>query len=597
MKRIILFLLILSVFTACQEDLLEPEPRNSISPEKFFNTEEDLILYTNSLISLPDGYSTYTGDQSSDNCATTGAVEIKTVLSGSPSSQNLTDGWSWGRLRSINFFLENYQKAQVNAATANHYAAIARYYRAEFYYNKVKRYSDVPWYDKVLSTTDKDLYKPQDARTLVVDKIMEDLDFAVKNLREQVPYGTVHKWAGLMLQARIALHEGTFRKYHPELNLQNTANRFLQIARDAAKQLMDSGKFALYNTGKPDEDYGSLFVSASLAGNKEVILNNVNDFDKGKKAGHRYEIQDYEQSPSKALVTTYLMKDGSRYTDKPGYQTFQFVEEMKDRDPRLAQTIAAPGWIKADNPSKPYIQRLNKNFTGYHQIKGYVNTTSQSIEQGVDIPVYRYAEALLIFAEAKAELNELTQADLDLSINLLRDRAGMPRLELATANVNPDPVLGNQYPSVSGTNKGVILEIRRERRVELALEGYRFDDLMRWSAGKLLEVNPVGIYFPGLGKFDLTGDKIPDIFLIGKDETIPAGANREKNELGEVLVYYKAGTIDDDVTVFLQNGTMGGSIVTEKVTRKFTEPRDYYRPIPFNEILLNPNLKQPFGWN
>ena len=150
---------------------------------------------------------------------------------------------------------------------------------------------------------------------------------------------------------------------------------------------------------------------------------------------------------------------------------------------------------------------------------------------------------------------------------------------------------------MNGSNKGVILEIRREKRVEFAMEGHRFDDLMRWGAGKVLEKAPEGMYFPGLGKYDLTGDGIEDIILIDKDSSIPAGDQKEKNSLGTALVYYKAGSFGENVTVYLKNGKNGGTIVTEVTPRTFVTPKYYYRPIPFNQVTLNPALKQIFDWN
>ena len=160
------------------------------------------------------------------------------------------------------------------------------------------------------------------------------------------------------------------------------------------------------------------------------------------------------------------------------------------------------------------------------------------------------------------------------------------------ANGNADPVLAAKYPDVSGANKGVILEIRRERRVEFATEGYRFDDLMRWRAGKELEKIPEGMYFPGLGTYDLTGDGVPDIGLIDKSGSLPS-----PNPQGGIF-YYKAGSFGETgVTVYLKNGNSGGAIVTDNKPRQFIDPKYYYRPVPFNQITLNPNLgPQSYGW-
>ncbi|PWK78798.1 SusD-like starch-binding protein associating with outer membrane [Mucilaginibacter oryzae] len=596
MKKYLYILAIAAVSTlaACKKGGLDRFPQDAISPNLFFNNEQDLALYVNGLLSQPDR-GTYLNDQSSDNVATTAAVEVKNIMVGSANSQNITGGWDWGRLRDINYFLENYKKAQVTQNIKNHYAGLARYYRAAFYLDKVKRFSDVPWYSGTLEPSSKDLYKGRDPRKLVADSIMADLDFAYKNVRESVPVGTPGKWAVATLYARAALYEGTYRKYHDEVGLKESANTFLETAAKIAGEIMGSGKFGIYNTGKPDQDYGTLFSSQDLTGNNEVILTNIFDLTKGKGQNVNSTVfGDYEQAPAKDLIQTYLMKDGSRFTDLANYAQMGFVEEFKNRDPRLVQTMVYPGWVRVPDAT-PYIQRLNKNFTGYHQLKGYVNSTDNNTLNGVDFPVYRYAEVLLTYAEALAELGTLTQGQLDQSVNLLRRRAGLPDLNMAAANANPDPVLKLQYPNVTA-NTGVILEIRRERRVEFAFENMRYDDLMRWKVGKLLAKSPEGMYFKGLGKYDLTGDGVDDIILIDRTNTIPAEDQKEKNSLGVKLVYYRARNIGTDATVYLKNGNNGGNIVTENVVRNFEEPKFYYRPIPQQQIVLNPNLKQIFGW-
>lgn len=522
---------------------------------------------------------------------------MKTIMTTSPTSQTITSGWGWARLRNVNYFIENYAKAQVSDAVKNHYVGLARYYRAMFYFSMVKRYSDVPWYSNTLGSEDENLYKPRDPRALVMDSVMADLGFAANYVRETVPVGTPGKWAVKTFQARVALYEGTYRRYHAELNLQSTAQAFLETAASVTTEIINSGKYRVYSTGNETQDYFTLFNSQDLLNNSEVILTNIFDLNRNRSQNVNFTVfGDYEQAPARDLVQTYLMKDGSRFTDQPGYQTFGFAEEFINRDPCLSQTLAYPGWTRVPD-TRPYVQRLNRNFTGYHQLKGYVNSTDNNILNGVDFPVYRYAEVLLTFAEAKAELNQLTQADLDMSVNLLRRRAGIPDLNLAAANADPDPVLEQKYPNVSAAGKGALLEIRRERRVEFAFESFRFDDLMRWQAGQLLTRIPEGMYFPGLGKFDLTGDGVEDIKLIGAGEVIPGDDNKDRNSLGEMLIYYRAGAIGEDVTVTLRNGTGGGTMVTETTQRTFTEPKYYYRPIPYAQTVMNPQLTQIFGWD
>jgi hypothetical protein len=595
-KYILLFAALMLGAQSCNDDFLDRFPETSIAAENFFRSEEDLATYTYSLYDFP-GFSIYVGDNSTDNAATTGATEIKNMMIGSPTAATITDGWNWDQLRKANYFLENSEEAPVAEEALQHYQAIARFFRAKFYMDKVKRYSDVPWYDKVLETGDPDLYKARDPRTMVVDKIFEDYAFAVEHMREDARTGAVSKWVALAYQARHALHEGTFRKYHPELSLQGSANTYLQLARDAAKQIIDEGGFSIYNTGNPMEDYGSLFNSTALEGNPEVILGTFSQSEVLNSGWWAYMFGNYEVNPVRDLLQAYLMNDGSPYTDQANYETNLFVEEFVARDPRLYQTYAFPGWELINTSTYAqgagiYVQQLTKNFSGYHQIKGFVNNTSQAVQNSVDVPVIRLAEILLIYAEAKAELGELTQADLDMTINVLRDRAGMPHLTMSPA---PDPVLQAQYPDVSGSQAAVVREIRRERRIELALEGFRFDDLMRWHAGKLIEKEPEGLYFPGLGKYDLTGDGVDDIILIAHTESIPAEEDKEQNSLGETLIYYQAGPQNSDASFYLSNGTSGTS-VTDPERGVFAEPKYYYRPVPQNQVLLNPNLQQIFGW-
>ncbi len=595
-----LIILILVLLTgACNDDFLERTPETAIGEDAFFNTEEDLSLYIYNLYNFPS-HTIYIQDQATDNAATTGNTELKTMMTGNPSAATITAGWDWEddwqQLRTVNYFLENFQKAALSEALMNHYEGLGRFFRARFYANKVQRYSDVPWYDEVIASDDeKLLMKARNPRTFVVDKLMEDFRFAAEHVQPSSPAGAINASVVKAYLARFALYEGTFRQYHPELNLQNTAEDFIRTAGEVAKDLMDNGGYSLFTTGNAAEDYLSLFNSPDLAGNPEIILARYYENDLLNSGWWEYMFGNYETSPAKDLLQAYLMADGSYYSNQPGYETYSFVQEFANRDPRLSQTYAYPGFelVFTDTYAQgkgKYVQQLAKNFTGYHQIKGLVNSTDQSVQSSLDIPVIRYAEILLTYAEAKAELGALTQADLDMSVNLLRDRVGMPNLSM---NPPVDPVQAARYPAIATPQKAELLEIRRERRVELAMEGYRQDDLMRWYAGDLLEKEPEGIYFSGLGPHDLTGDGIADIMLIEAAASVPE--NKEVNELGETLIYYRAGSIGEDASVFLENGN-AGTIQTTAEIGTFVAPKFYYRPIPQSDVVLNPNLTQIFGW-
>lgn len=598
-KTVVILSLLIVVLNSCEDDFLNRFPQTEIVKEKFFNSEEDLNIYIYNLYDFPgmeiygnDGYNT------TDNAANTGNTELKTMMVGSPSSANITEGWEWERLRTINFFLENFRKAQLPEATMNHFEGLARFFRARFYMDKVKRFSDVPWYDRVLQPNDEDLFKPRDPRAYVVTRIFEDYQFAREHVFGNQSEGAVNKWVVKAYLARHALHEGTFRKYHHELNLQATADEYLRMARDIALEIIQSGRYAIHNTGNPETDYGSLFVSTSLTGNREIILTKTHKNNIINSGWWEWMFGDYETSPSRDLLQSYLMADGSFFTNQPDFETKLFVEEFENRDPRLYQTLAYPGFYLINTQTYSqgggiYVQRLQRNFSGYHQIKGFVNVIDQEYANNVDVPVLRYAEILLIYAEAKAELGELTQGDLDMTINVLRNRAGMPEM---TMNPPVDPIQQERYPNVAtNTQWRELLEIRRERRIELALEGFRFDDLMRWRAGKLIENEPEGIFFPSLGRYDLTGDQVYDIKLIDVSESLPLPVNQEINSLGVRLIYYRAGMSGSDANVFLKNGNHG-TIVTESDRGIFVEPKFYYRPIPQTHVRINPNLTQIMGW-
>ena len=290
---------------------------------------------------------------------------------------------------------------------------------------------------------------------------------------------------------------------------------------------------------------------------------------------------------TRKMFCSYLMKDGSRFTDKDGWKIMSFVDEVKNRDPRLSQSIRTPGYkrIGSDKVEAPDFGHTE---TGY-MITKYMQGADLGVDlSGAsynDLPLFRSAEVYLNFAEAKAELGTLTQADLDKSIKLLRDRVGMPNIDLAVANASPDPYLMAEdtgYPNVTGANAGVILEIRRDRTVELFDENFRFYDLIRWKNGQAITHKFLGMYFPAPGAYDLDGNGTLDVCFY--TDSAPSGlpANVVKFKIGE--------------RIFFTEGDHGYVDVTPNLPGVWNENRDYFYPIPTDELTLNPNLVQNPGW-
>ena len=514
-------------------------------------------------------------------------------------SETGSGGWDWEDLREINLFFDNYQRCTDEAGRG-----VARFFRAWFYFDKVKRFGDVPWYETVIQTDDADLlYKARDSREFVVSKIVEDLEIAVDKLGNERASDQVTRWTALALLSRVCLYEGTFRKYHTELNLPES-DVLLQKAYEAAQRVMDESGYTLYSTGNPDTDYRDLF--ASTLKEEEVILGRRYSLTLNRMHNVNYYLTSRTQRDiglTKDLVDSYLQMNGTPFTNKDGYETMGFYEEMQSRDRRLAQTIRSLGYQRIGGTAT-LLPDFAATMTGYQLCKflsdetqdgdgaSYqdvafiryaevlLNYAEAKAELGI-IAFIRYAEVLLNYAEAKAELGIITQDDIDRTIRLIRSRVSMPNLDMTSANQSPDAVLAALYPNVSGSCQGIILEIRRERRIELVMEGFRWDDLVRWKAGKLLEPHFIGMYFPSLGEFDLDGDGAPDLMLY--TGTAPSTTAAQSVEIGGVLQ--------------LTEGDHGNLIGFKDNTKQFDESRDYLYPLPTGDLLLNENLEQNPNWD
>ena len=600
MKKIILpVILIVLGLSSC--DFLDRTPKDKLAPESYFRNEQDLKLFSNSFYDNLFEKSPF--ETQSDIMFIKGTLSDE-LLGGServvpPVAGN--GGWSWGQLRKINTMLGNMYKCSDEAAVKE-YSALAKFFRARFYFEKVKRFGDVPWYDKELGSTDEDLFKARDSRELVMSHMIEDIDEAIAGLPDAVSTYRVNKWAALMLKAQFCLFEGTFRKYHGiTFSEGRTADDYLTLAYQAAQQVMEC---PLYGFA---DDYGALFRNVD-ADPKEYILAIKMDHTIGcVHDATGFTLNKSSSCPgfSKKFVDSFLMKDGTFYSSQPGWETKTFVEQFANRDPRLEMIMRGPGHIRSNSKGTFYGPDVEATSTGYH-IDKFVMDASIEIAERVnysynDIPVYRFAEAHLIYAEAKAELGIINQDDLDISINKIRQRpsVNMPPLKM---DVAVDPFLtSDKYgytnlAKLNPANMALILEIRRERTIELALEASdRWDDIRRWKEGQCYAQPLLGMYFPGPGEYDITGDGVVDICLYktakAPETKAPITYQIQEIEIDGKYVKYEAGGI------VLSEGDYGFIEKHRLVKRSFNEERDYLYPIPSGDRMLNNNLTQNPGWN
>lgn len=501
-------------------------------------------------------------------------------------------GWSFTTLRSINTMLGHMDNCK-DPVVRQKYTALARFFRAYWYYKMVRDFGDVPWYDHELGTDEVDeLYKARDSRDYVFEKMLEDIDFAIEVLPKTPNLYRITSWTVLALKSRMCLFEGTWRKYHG-LSLEHDADYYLKLAADAARTFIETSPYGIYVYDKdPSMSYTWLFSSMTVPIEEHVL---AKAYSSDVQLSHKATFHSFSDGAhiniNKKFIDAFLMADGSRYTDKEGWETDIYYDEVTGRDPRLAQIVRCPGYHRLDH-DEIMTTDFSSSLTGYPYVKYAVSWKEQDgsfADSDNDLPLVRAAEVYLNYAEAMAERSDvkITQDDIDLSINPIRKRAGMPDMDLAWCNANPDDkYMGSAkygYRNVKGENRGVILEIRRERMVELAQEcDFRWYDLMRWKEGKCIEQDILGQYFPGPGEYDFDGDGVVDICLY---ETANAPAT-------EARLVYKIGVNP----IVLTDGNKGNVNPYKTQKHQFDEARDYLFPIPTGELAMNNNLTQNPGW-
>lgn len=567
-KYIISLIIVSTVLSSCKdEDFLDRYPLDQVTDAIFFLQTSDMEIYLNQFytrgIFPHQSYST--GDIGSDI-----QITDKIRLSRLEGTETINSGpaYSYTNVRAINYFFDNYKKCKDDFEKYKQYVGEAHFFRAVFYFTLLQNFGDVQWIDKVLQTDSPELYGKRDSRSLIADKIIADLDSAAMYCTAEKTNGhsRINKWIALLYQTRVALYEGTWEKYHAgtEYGVANAdPNKYFNKVVSAANQIMESGLYDIYSTGSPATDYVDLFGLQDYTNNVEVMFWNKMDLKLDVTSGRKLDYLAYPNGYglTKSLADSYLCIDGKPIATSPLYQGDNTImDEAKNRDPRFSQTIFTPDapWkITAGDTifwEDVYSTKLftNEQFsipTGYQRRKHYNPHTQYhdlNFEESPSIQ-FRFAEVLLNFAEAKAELGSMTQADIDKSIKKLRDRVGMPNLVIS--NIAQDP--NWEFPALSP----LINEIRRERKVELSVENLRFLDIARWAAA--------------------------DELIVGKR---PYGAMGSQFKNKHPYAVTERGLLDPLVKA-LPNGW------------QFRVNQDYLYPIKETELVLNPNLGQNPGWS
>lgn len=569
-------------FTAC-DDVIDLKPLDSFTDESYWTSVDDLRGYANRFYTNLTGPSS-SGDQQSDNRV---ASSYDAWLYNEYVVEQAGD-WSWTNIRNLNFFMNRYQRVVGTDADINAQVAVIRFFRALDYFGKIKSYGDVPWYEKDLTDGDtEELFKPRDTRDFVLGKVIEDLEFAIQWLPEKNAAAecALHKDAARTQLSRVCLYYGTFKKYH---NVGGTpsSQELLQKAASNALAVMNTGRYAIVQgddkgcgqqafEGYPLY-YQNQFVQEDLSSNKEAIMyrkyvDGTLMHGTGRNQGVGY---------SKDFAESFLCKDGKPIGVSELYQGDETIDdEMTNRDPRMyniIDNVHRPYTVQADGTIETTFSKFDKNYsapnvsasgsvTGYANVKYSSADPTQWVANATtyDWFIYRYAEVLLNYAEAKYELGEMTQDVLDKTINLLRDRVEMPHLKMEVGFTDPN------WPDYGYEVAPLLQEIRRERRIELVAEGFRYDDIIRWKGVKVYE-NPKTV----LGM--RVTDKVKSLY----DEGTFGG------ETGRALVEYQGKTYIRPYTKDLNDAG-----------RKWSDnDKRFLNPISKNVILINPNITQNPGW-
>lgn len=482
MKKYINFtlaVLLAGALSSCSKDFLDRGSKVVFSDDNFWTSGNNVKSYCWEFYNLFTGYgtgtngdfyfTTFTDDQA--------ARSMDLFPTAAPASNS---HWDYTYIRKANLLLQRVpQMEMLTTEEANHYLGVARFFRAFEYANLIRHFGDVPYINEYLDQSNVEaIYAPRTPRAAVVDSIMADLQFAVANLRtidRSKALGDVNvlsREVALAYLGRVALYEGTYARY--VAGDEGRAVPLLQVAAEASAEIVGSGMFSLTPV------YHELYGSLDLSKNPEVLL--YKSYVSGILT---HSVIGYTNSSTmmsgltKDAVDSFLCTDGLPISLSGMYEgSADISQTLANRDLRLVQSV---------EDELAYIG--NPNEKGFTSSTGYIITKFNNSALGAseilapnnptDAPIFWLAEVMLNYAEAEAELGTLDQNIVDATINMLRARAGVAPMLLAS--LPDDPVRDSDVSPL-------LWEIRRERRSELIMDGFREWDIRRW--GKLSYLDP-----------------------------------------------------------------------------------------------------------
>lgn len=614
-KSRLIILVLLYITIGCAK--LDLAPEDVPSDATFFSQASDYQNYMNGLYpSFSPGQNSWqAGETTSDNLAAgqdpNGSI-YQWNNSGVASTTSSTWNNNYANIRNANYLLDNQDKVATKDAAINHYIGEAYYARAWYYFTLLQAFGGVPYIDRALGTEDPELYKPRESRDFIAEKIIEDLDLAISLLQWQgtgaATPGRLNKESALVLKTRVGLFEGSWEYYHgrkgtPFAVSGSDGSKFLQAAVEAGDMLINKG-VTLFQ-GRPGHVYTDLFVQENYTGVPGAYFWRGYDVDFGLPATTtRQSVGGGIGSPTKSAIDNFLLSDG-RPEGLSGV-TYDYTNQtslLGAKDPRLQEVIYGPergslrdfwesqgitaGDANRDNVYLNMSGNFASNQGGYILYKWAVISSVNLDASHVDYLILRAAEALLNYAEAKAILGTISQADIDKTVNVIRDRVGMVPMDMAEISGWATTYSENQGCDPSASN--ILNEIRRERRVELFLEGFRNSDLKRWA----LYEDVINGYKPRCAYFQ----ELQDYW---DDEATLLASGFAQGELQEVklVIGVNAGVLGEYVNPLWRNS----DFAEETARGYYIDPnRDYLQAIPNDEIEFymateGVKLEQNPGW-